>query len=73
MLLKNVNCDLLIFISYHLRGLDFAWYCSFFPVAEKTNQKKLVASIARLPVPATHNPTEATGYTFLIFLFFAVP
>gem|GEM_PF-6143312 len=52
-----------------LGGFDFAWYCSFYPVAEKTNQKKLVASIARLPVPASHNPTEATGYTFLVSFF----
>jgi len=27
---------------------SFVWQCSFFPVAEKTNQKKLVASIAGL-------------------------
>jgi len=73
MLLKSVNCDLSNFISYYLEGFDFAWYCSFFPVAEKTNQKKLVASIAKLPVPASHNPTEATGYTFLISLLFVVP
>jgi len=44
----------------------FVWYCSFFPVAEKTNQKKLVASIAMLQVLASLDPTEATGYALFI-------